>query len=88
MAKSDKVPWTRLAVNNPPRLVNAKRDAQATARMTKVLQGRTVAAVRVKDASEEGGVVFESVTLEFTDGVTFKCKVSGIEAVMDCTVGK
>jgi len=82
------IPWTRVGLDNPPRLVDPKRDKLASKQMTKVLKKRVVKKVIVKDASEIAGVVFESITLEFTDGVTLKFIVSGHEAVMDCTVSK
>lgn len=82
----DHIPWTRLAFNNPPRLANAERDKQASKQMTRVLKNRVIKSVAIKDASEEGGVIFGSVLITFVGGVSLKFSVSGIDAVMDCTV--
>lgn len=85
---TENIPWTRLATNNPPRLVDPLRDEMASDKMTRVMAGRVIEMVDVKDASEVAGVVFGWVTLTFTDGSTLEFKVSGIEAVMDVTVTK
>jgi hypothetical protein len=82
------VPWTRVGLDNLPRLVDPKRDKLASKQMTKVLKKRVVKKISVKDASELAGVVFEGVTIEFTNGMTLKFIVSGHEAVMDVKVDK